>query len=60
MELLIALVVAGLVVAYISRKRNPLKVCKVCKGAGVLPSAVWSGRYRPCHGCNRKGEVRSR
>lgn len=59
MALLIALVVAYLVVAYISRQRNPFKRCSTCKGKGTLPSAVWSGRYRPCPKCNRSGEIKA-
>ncbi|MBT2232202.1 hypothetical protein [Nonomuraea sp. NEAU-A123] len=60
MELLIALLVAAVVVALISRNRNPLKVCPTCKGAGVLRSGVWSKRFRPCTRCGRKGEISAR
>ncbi|GIH63989.1 hypothetical protein [Microbispora siamensis] len=60
MELFIALLVAALVIAAISRKRNPLKVCPTCKGTGVLRSGMWAGRYRPCPRCDRKGEISTR
>ncbi|MGV9532451.1 hypothetical protein ACWDR9_02155 [Streptosporangium sandarakinum] len=60
MELLLALLIAALVVATVSRQRNPLKVCPTCKGAGVLPSGIWSKRYRPCPRCGRKGEISTR
>jgi len=38
--------------------RHYLSKCPRCKGAGVLKSSIWSGQYRPCPRCNRKGEVR--
>ncbi|GAA1690401.1 hypothetical protein GCM10009733_103250 [Nonomuraea maheshkhaliensis] len=60
MTLLIALLIAGLLVALISHKRNPIKVCPKCGGAGVLPSGVWSKRFRPCPRCGRKGEISAR
>ncbi|MFG2072928.1 hypothetical protein [Nonomuraea maritima] len=60
-EAFIALVViAYVVIAYGSRRRNPLKVCPACKGAGVLRSGMWAGRYRPCPRCNRKGKISTR
>ena len=37
--------------------RNYLSKCPKCKGSGTLKATWWSGRYRPCPRCGRKGEV---
>lgn len=61
METLGILLVIALVIAVLYRAvtNNPLRRCGKCKGKGVIPSAVLSGRYRVCPRCTRKGEVKA-
>ncbi len=54
------LLVIGVAVVYLIYDwvRHYLLKCPRCRGAGVLHSPNFPGKYRPCPRCGRKGEVR--